>query len=467
MSINSEAAVGAARQGPTPLARLRQMMAGEGEHAGAPLRAGFAFGIRVASAAVMFVTQILLARWMGSHDFGKYVYAWTLVIAIGDLIPLGFAFSAQRIIPEYRHGGEGALLRGFLSASRLFVFAAGTVAALVAVGLVRVFAGSLAESDPVVLTIAAAALPAYALGNLLDGIARSYDRVHLALVPPFLVRPLLVILLVAAAHGLGLTTDAAQAMTAAVASTWAVMLGQLLLVDRALARSVEPGPRDYRFAGWLSVSLQIFAAWAFMTLFTYADLIVLNAFVTPEKVAIYYASVKTLALTQFITYAVSSVFGHTFVQYKVAGDQAGLERLLALAVRLTFWTSLAMTGVLLAFGHQILGLFGPDFAAGTPLLFILSLGLMARAAVGPAERLLTMLGEQRATAAIYAAAFATNLSAALVLVPPFGLPGAAAAVAGAMVVESVLLCLTVRRRLGLNAFVLAPRNRRGAEPAFR
>ena len=37
----------------------------------------------------------------------------------------------------------------------------------------------------------------------------------------------------------------------------------------------------------------------------------------------------------------------------------------------------------------------PDFVAGYPLMFILAIGLIARAAVGPAERLLNMLGEQR------------------------------------------------------------------------
>ena len=39
--------------------------------------AGTAFVIRVAGAAIIFLSQILLARWMGSVEFGIYVYAWT------------------------------------------------------------------------------------------------------------------------------------------------------------------------------------------------------------------------------------------------------------------------------------------------------------------------------------------------------------------------------------------------------
>jgi O-antigen/teichoic acid export membrane protein len=454
VSINSEVmAAISPKEGSTVGSRIRGLVSGR-EHAGASIRAGFAFAIRVASAGLLFVTQILLARWMGSHDFGVYVYAWTLVIILGDLAPLGFAFTAQRVIPEYRHAGDASLLRGFLKASGIFVFGSATAAGLAAVLVIHLLGDRLADTDPVVVTIAAGALPAYALANLFDGIARSYDRVNLALVPPYIGRPILIIGFVGAAHGLGFTTDAATAMTAAVVATWLVMLLQFVLLRRTLTLELGAGPRAYRFGPWLGVSLQIFAAWGFMTLFTYVDLVVLNAFTTPDQVAVYYASVKTLALTSFITYAVASVFAHTFVQYKVSGDQAGLERLLFLAVHLTFWPSLALTGFLLLTGRQILGLFGPDFAVGYDLLFILSIGLMARASVGPAERVLTMLGEQRATAAIYAAAFLANVVGALVLVPRFGLHGAASAVAGAMVVEAVLLALTIRRRLGLHAFVI-------------
>ena len=64
---------------------------------------------------------------------------------------------------------------------------------------------------------------------------------------------------------------------------------------------------------------------------------------------------------------------------------------------------------------------------------------MARASVGPVERLLNMLGEQRACAAVYAGAFVLNLVLCVVLIPRIGVDGAAVATATALIVESVLL----------------------------
>ena len=103
--------------------------------------------------------------------------------------------------------------------------------------------------------------------------------------------------------------------------------------------------------------------------------------------------------------------------------------MIASSVRWTFWPSLAATVLILALGRPLLWLFGPSFVAGYPLMFILAVGLLARASIGPAERLLNMLGEQRVCMAVYATAFATNLGLCLLLAPRLGTVGAAIATA--------------------------------------
>ena len=62
-------------------------------------------------------------------------------------------------------------------------------------------------------------------------------------------------------------------------------------------------------------------------------------------------------------------------------------------------------------------LFGPGFNAGYPLLFLLVLGVVARAAVGPCESLLTMSGNQNVCAAVYAMTLAVNVGLSVVLIP--------------------------------------------------
>jgi O-antigen/teichoic acid export membrane protein len=108
---------------------------------------------------------------------------------------------------------------------------------------------------------------------------------------------------------------------------------------------------------------------------------------------------------------------------------------------------------MLAMGKMLLGLFGENFVAGYHLMFILSVGLLARAAVGPVERLLNMLGEQRICAIVYGFVCVLNLALCITLAPRFGMEGAAISTSIALVVESVLLFWVTKTRLGYHVFI--------------
>src|SRR5512143_1395699 len=122
------------------IARLRAKLAGNGggtSEASLTRRlAGTIFIIRVVSAALAYLSQILLARWMGTSDYGVYVYVWTWVLLLGSMMDFGISASAQKIIPEYRTGGHDALLRGFLSGSRWLTFAVSALVSLALAGIV-------------------------------------------------------------------------------------------------------------------------------------------------------------------------------------------------------------------------------------------------------------------------------------------------------------------------------------------
>jgi O-antigen/teichoic acid export membrane protein len=192
----------------------------------------------------------------------------------------------------------------------------------------------------------------------------------------------------------------------------------------------------------------------FYLLLTNTDILLLQHFRTPEDVAVYYAAAKTLTLVAFVHFAVSAAVAHRFSEYHVSGDRARLIGILADSIRWTFWGSLAAMVVILAAGKLLLSLFGPQFAEdGYQLMFMLAVGLMARAAVGPAERLLSMVGEQRACAAVYATAFILNFALCIVLIPRLGVAGAAVSTSIALIVESLMLFVVTRRQLGLHVFV--------------
>ena len=98
--------------------------------------AGTVFLIRVAGAVLAFGSQVLFARWMGTFEFGIYVYAWTWVM-LPDRRSILVGTAAQRFIPEYRERGMVALLRDFVSGSRWVAIGVAICISAVGAGGVR------------------------------------------------------------------------------------------------------------------------------------------------------------------------------------------------------------------------------------------------------------------------------------------------------------------------------------------
>jgi O-antigen/teichoic acid export membrane protein len=443
------------------IARLRAvlvgLLGGAGEASLTRRLAGTIFIIRVFSAALAYFSQVLLARWMGGSDYGIYVYVWTWVLLLGSMLDFGISSSAQKIIPEYRTRGEHALLRGFLSGSRWMTFVASAIASALLAGLVRLLSPWIGADEVVPLYIGCATLPAFVVANTQDGIARSHDWMRLGLMPQFVVRQALIIGVTAGMFVLGFHLGATAAMLASAAAVWIAMIGQMIALNHRLAGHIPPGPKAYDAGFWLSVSLPILMVEGFYLLLSYTDVLVLQQFRSPEEVGVYFAVVKTLALVSFIHYAMSATTAHRFAEYHALGDQARLSAYVAHAIKWTFWPSLAATILLLAMGKPLLWLFGPQFVVGYDIMFVAAIGLVVRAAVGPVERLLNMLGHQYVCALAYALAFVMNVALCVALVPRFGGYGAAAATSISLVFETVLLFYIVRRRLGLHVLAFGKR----------
>jgi O-antigen/teichoic acid export membrane protein len=430
--------------------RLGSVIGGSGEASLTRRLAGTIFIIRVFSAGLAYFSQILLARWMGSSDYGIYVYVWTWILLLGSMMDFGMASSAQKIIPEYRARGDHTLLRGFLAGSRWMTFAASSTVALLLAGLVKLLSPLLGSGEIVPLYIGCAILPAFVVANMQDGIARSHDWVMLGLMPQFVIRQGLIIAGTAGVFIFGFHLGATIAMLASAAAVWIAMIGQTIALNRRLAVHILPGPKAYDMGFWLSISLPILMVESFYLLLSYTDVLVLQQYRSSEEVGVYFAVVKTLALVSFIHYAMSATTAHRFAEYHALGDRDRLSAYVAHAIKWTFWPSLGATVMLLAIGKPLLWLFGSQFVGGYDIMFVAAIGLVVRAAVGPVERLLNMLGQQYICALAYALSFVMNVVLCIVLVPHFGGHGAAAATSISLIFETVLLFYIVRQRLGLH-----------------
>jgi O-antigen/teichoic acid export membrane protein len=407
--------------------------------------AAMALAIRIVSAAIAFLGQILLARWLGADDFGVLTALLVWVNILGTVSTLGFATSVLRFLPQYLAEGSLPLARGFHRAAMLVALLAG--AAVTALGLLVLARFALLLPAPYAgpARIALLSLPAFALADFLDGVGRSRGWVALALVPPYIIRPLMILLGVALIERGGMPLDATSATLAAAAAIWISALAQLGLQARPLAAVLPAGPLACDLTLWIRVSLPMLLLDGVALLLLNIDIILLGFFVGPGEIARYYAGQRIISLVSFIHFAVAAAAVSHFATSHATGNRHALGQEFGRSRLLAFYPSLILTLVLLALGKPLLTLFGADFVSAWPVMAILAIGLLARAASGPAQALLVSTGHHNATVLVLCATLLLNCCFGIALIPRHGPVGAAIASMLATLFESAMFALLQRR----------------------
>ena len=414
-----------------------------------------AFFIRVFSAAIAFVSQIILARIMGEHEYGIFVFVWVLVILIGNLSCLGFHSAQIRFLPQFEADNDFERVRGLAITARIFALVSSTAVALVGFVALKLFGDAVQSYYLVPLFIALCILPMIALGDTMEGTARANSWAFVALSPTYIIRPTLILAFMLLAVWYGAPQTAETAMLTSLAATYVTTIVQFFNIKWRLHRRYEKGPIHVEFGAWFRVALPIFLIEGFGFLLTNSDTIVTGLFLEPAQVGIYFAASKTMALVQFVYFSVKAASAPRFSALYGAGEHAELSRFAGQTVRWAFWPALGVGLVMLAAGHFLLSMFGAGFTSGYSVMVILFFGILAKASVGPGEVLLTMAGEQALCVKLYAFALAANIGLNVILVPLYGIEGAAFAAAGAMFIEAILLHVTVRLKLSIVLFAFA------------
>ena len=388
------------------------------------------------SAVLLLVLLVIAGRWLSIEDYGRFQYALGLATIVETIMDIGLGPVTVRMVARDKAG-----------AARLFRNVLGLKLVWVALGLiVLAVVAPILRSDPVVVRVCyligvSSAVRSYLLTT--RGLLQGLDR--------FDIEALLVVcdrmLLLVTGAGVLLAGHGIQALALAFVASRVTML---VVVMALVGRFLGPiAPRVDR-AAWRELQSAALPLGFFMialNTYTYIDTVILGVMRSDTEVGWYTASYRVY---EGLTYAPSILaavltprLSYLFVSDRQAHGNL-LRKVLLAAVAL----GVVLGGLGALFASPILTtVFGVAYAPGTaPLqilaggsLFVFSTWILHAAAISTNldRRLLitTVVG------------LASNVALNLVLIPRWGISGAAWATVIAEALTVVLLFVQVKRRL--------------------
>ena len=412
------------------------------------------FLIRVFNAAIAFISQVLLARWMGSFDYGIFVAVWAALISMSNIAALGMPTASVRFIAKYREEADHERLWGFFYTGIGLPFCLSILVMIAGIiGIVN-FPDLINPYYLMPIYIAILCLPVGVVVDVAETAGRPFNWVSVSFLPSYVFRPILILLAISVCVLFGIEANATVAMWCGFIAINIVGITQIAALFRKMRNTVPDAKPKFEVPYWLKMSLPIFLLEGFFNLQSSADVLLVSILTNPESAGIYYAAAKILALVHFAGFAVRTAVAHNFSAYHTAGNMAGLGIHLRHAIKMSFIPTFAFALFLVIFGKYLLMLFGDEFISGSNVIWILAIGIIIRSMVGPAEAILVMTGHQKTCALVYATSLTTNICLNLILIPQFGIQGAAVATACATICESAALYYFVRKRLNLDSFII-------------
>lgn len=423
------------------------------------------FAIRVAGAGLTYASMIFLARSLGAFNFGIYAYVFVIVGLLGLALSFGFNSAGLRFVPDYLARQKWRRLSGFLTQSYAIVLSLSVLGALLGVGLVLTFRSSIDPHYFAPLIVGLGCVPLWTVLTQFESTARAFGWMQLAYIPGYILRPLLLVGFVGGLVWFGGTPDAVAALWAMIAACAVVVLVQGLLVYAGIRRRVTKVTAAFHTRHWCTISLSFLVIDGFRMLLDNSDVLMIGRLLDPHSVAVYYAAIRTGGLVAFVSFSMIALAVPKFAEIHITGTRQDLQKFVSSVIQLMFWPSLATASALALLGPWALSLFGAGFEMGYPTMLVVLAGLVLRSATGPVEYLLNMTGHHRDTMVVYALAAVANVGLNLLLIPAFGILGAAMSTYAAMLSANFALYLLVQKRLGVNAFVV-PFNPKNQVPAM-
>lgn len=395
----------------------------------------------VVGQAAVFAVLLVIARWLDIRQVGRYAQCYAVLSLLGLLALSGFRAGVTRFVAVHLADDDPAAVRGTVRLALAVSAGAATLLGAALAVAAPWLAGQL--NDPALtpgLRLMALTLPAMTVCEAALAATRGWRSQRAFTLIGQVYEPLcrLVLTAVLLIAGAGLTGS----FWAIVAAGWSAAVLALLALRRRL-RALPGAGRTYQARRLFSFSGVSWVSSLSATGLIWLDVLLLGFYADPD-IGVYTVATRLVTVAVFVLAPLNAAFGPYLAHLHHQGRLDEVRRSYASVTGWVVRLSLPAFAALLVFPDELLRLFGGAFATGAAVTVILACGQLVNAATGPCGTVLNMSGRVALNMWDNLAALVLNVLLNLVLIPAYGIVGAAVAWAASLAVVNAARVLQVR-----------------------
>ena len=310
--------------------------------------------------------------------------------------------------------------------------------------------------------VGVAMIPLLSLIAIYRGRFRANKQIVKSQVPEYLIRPILLmttigLLLWYATPGRPVIAMLINVVATSIAVLFCLLSSRLKASD---VEAIDPTstPAKNTFPGYRKASTTwLLGAFPFVVISGIAiinqrtDRLMLGALQDMESVGLYSVAVQMAMVVNFTLIGINQAIAPLVAERHDANRGKELQKTLIQATNIATIGSLLIVAALVLLGPIVLAVFGPKFSASYLPMIILAVGQLLNVASGPAGTILSMSRHERFVGIGMSISVVCNILLNYMLIPSYGVSGAAIATALSVGIWNLLMVVFAKRHLGIDA----------------
>ena len=216
---------------------------------------------------------------------------------------------------------------------------------------------------------------------------------------------------------------------------------------------------NIRYSVLLSTSLCMFFISSMHFILRWTDTIMVGIFCSEKEVGIYNVVFRISSITLLGLEAVNSICAPKFAELYAQKYIEELRYYVNYSTRFIFWISTPMLLAFISMPSFILNIFGSSFKKGATAFVVLSIGQFVNASSGSVGLLMNMTGKEKVFQSIIFIATLINIVLNYILIPKFGINGAAIATTVSTLFWNLISVVYIRFNMGITTLYLPKLNK--------